>query len=297
MSELLAEKQQEMVLSGSVKKGFSYLETEPDNVDFSVIKNIILHGHHQGNVLYIIRNFANKEICQDVAEKFNQMVDHNGGGNRADDGFVLTNQIGATQFSRNGEQYMAEVNRVNGSVAELMSVADSYATESLFLNRTLEDLFLDEGIHFGPARYKNSYACFATFRRWLDNGVMSLMPHEDRAQLKFAQQDDFEIADAMTVTAFNVCLEAAQGGGELKMWNLDPDEPCRARFGVTDTGYPYPPHLLQGVESLSVRLNAGDIYFMNACHLHGVSSVSQGSRLTAGRFIGRLNNSKVVYWT
>lgn len=36
---------------------------------------------------------------------------------------------------------------------------------------------------------------------------------------------------------------------------------------------------------------------MNACHLHGVSSVSQGSRLTAGRFIGRLNNSKVVYWT
>jgi len=98
MSELLAEKQQEMVLSSSLKKGFSYLETEPDNVDFSVIKNIILHGHHQGNVLYIIRNFANKEICQDVAEKFNQMVDRNGGGNSADDGFVLTNQIGATQF-------------------------------------------------------------------------------------------------------------------------------------------------------------------------------------------------------
>ena len=104
MSELLAEKQQEMVLSGSVKKDFGYLETQPDKVDFSIIKNIILHGHHQGNVLYIIRNFANERICQDVAENFIQMVNRNGGGNSADDDFGLTNQMGATQLSRNGGQ-------------------------------------------------------------------------------------------------------------------------------------------------------------------------------------------------
>ena len=64
MSELLAEKQQKMVLSGSVKKGFSYLDTQSDNVDFNIIKNIILHGHHQGNVLYIIRDFANKKSAR-----------------------------------------------------------------------------------------------------------------------------------------------------------------------------------------------------------------------------------------
>ncbi|WP_147194067.1 L-isoleucine 3(1)-dioxygenase [Pantoea sp. CCBC3-3-1] len=296
MTELVAVKPKQEAVTGSSKNNFGYIESTDGNINFSIVKNIILNGHHHGNVLYVIRNYAQSHVCKAVADNFNHVVTQDG-GNRPDDGFVLTNQVGATQFSRNGEQYIREVNRVNQSVADLMAVADSDSTESLFLNSTLEAGFLERGIHFGPARFKNGYACFATFRRWLDNGVMSLMPHEDMAQVDFAREDDFEIAHTQTVTAYNICLEAAKGGGQLKIWNLIPDNECRARLGVTRTGYPYPPHLLENTESLAVQLNVGDLYFMNACHLHGVSSVSEGSRLTAGRFIGKLNDKKVVYWT
>lgn len=296
MSELVVDDIQKSKLTGMSKSGFGYLESQSREIDFSIVRDIILHGHHHGNVLYIVRNYASANVCRRVAENFNVEVAKNG-GNRDDDGFVLTNQVGATQFSRSGEQYVREVNRVNQSVADLMAVTDPAGTEALFLNQALENDFLMQGIHFGPARFKNACACFATFRRWLDNGVMSLMPHEDMAQVALAQQDDFEIASAQTVTAYNVCLEAAQGGGKLTMWNLMPDDSCREALGVVNTGYPYPPQLLTGIDSFAVQLNAGDVYFMNACHLHGVSSVNQGSRLTAGRFIGKLNDPKVVYWT
>ncbi|MBW7981941.1 L-isoleucine 3(1)-dioxygenase [Enterobacillus tribolii] len=295
MSEMIT--QTPVKLSGKIIEDFGYLESTSDDINFSAIRNLILHGHHHGNVVYIIRNHANPLVCRDIADQFYQKVSQMGGGNRGDDGFVLTNQIGATQFSRNGQQYIEEVNRTNHTVTELFASADGYATESLFMNRRLEREFLDENIHFGPARFKNGYACFATFRRWLDNGAMALMPHEDLAQLSFAAQDDFEIAAAQTVTAYNVCLDAAGEGGELRVWNFIPDGHCRAALGVTQTGYPYPPELLGDMESFSVRLNSGDVYFMNACHLHGVHSVSAGARLTAGRFIGKLDDRKVVYWT
>lgn len=297
MSEMMTHACAPAKLSGNMLENFGYLESDAEEINFAVIRDIILHGHHDGSVVYIIRNHADRLACQETAACFYQQINRTRGGNRDDDGFVLTNQIGATQFSRNGQQYIEEVNRVNPAVTGLFSAMDGYAAESLFMNQGLEQGFLDDGIHFGPARFKNGYAGFATFRRWLDNGAMSLMPHEDRAQLSFAAQDDFEIAAAQTVTAYNVCLDAAGAGGELRVWNFAPDERCRAALGVSRTGYPYPPALLGGLESFSVRLNAGDVYFMNACLLHGVHSVSQGSRLTAGRFIGKVNERKVVYWT
>ncbi|MCP9270284.1 hypothetical protein M5U04_19955 [Xenorhabdus sp. XENO-1] len=296
MNKITVDTQQKVFLSGNHVENFGYLECAGENVDVDIVKDIILTGSHKGNVLYVIRNYADKDICSIIANSFNREMNKNG-GNRPDDGFVLTDQIGATQFSRNGEQYTKEVNSLNQNVANLLAGVSHSEIERLFFNKILENIFLQDGIHFGPARFKSSYSCFATFRRWLDNGVMSLMPHEDKAQLKFADMDNFEIGSAETVTAYNVCLEAAKGGGELKIWNLSPDDKCRERLGVTDTGYPYPPEMLTNIEHLSVKMNVGDIYFMNACHLHGVSSVNQGHRLTAGRFIGKLSTQKVIYWT
>ncbi|WP_340617314.1 L-isoleucine 3(1)-dioxygenase [Xenorhabdus entomophaga] len=296
MSKITFDKHQKILLSGNQVDNFGYLECIDGSFDIDIVKNIILNGNYKGNVLYIIRNYADKNICSRIADSFDREVKKSG-GNRPDDGFVLTNQIGATQFARSGEQYTEEVNSLNQEIMNLLSSVSHSEVDYLFFNKTLETIFIQDNIHFGPARFKSSYSCFATFRRWLDNGVMSLMPHEDKAQLKFADMDNFEIGAAETVTAYNVCLEAATGGGELQIWNLSPDDECRKRLGVTDTGYPYPPEMLTNIERLSVKLNVGDIYFMNACYLHGVSSVNQGHRLTAGRFIGKLSDQKVIYWT
>jgi hypothetical protein len=169
--------------------------------------------------------------------------------------------------------------------------------EDIFLTRYQEENFLESGIHFGPARYKNNYSNFSTFRRWLDNGAMSLMPHEDKAQIVYAREDSFEIENAKHVIAFNACIQASGEGGELTVWNLEPDEACRHSFDVEKAGYPYPPQHLCDIESFSVCLNPGDIYFLNAGVLHGVQIVRNGQRLTAGRFISSISSRKVIYWT
>lgn len=63
------------------------------------------------------------------------------------------------------------------------------------------------------------------------------------------------------------------------------------------TGYPYDLDDLSKVAKIEIKLNSGDVYFMNASHIHGVSSLIEGRRLTAGRFIGRTRKDKVVFWT
>lgn len=284
-------------LSGTrVKENFGYLECLDGKPDFSIIRNIVMNGHHDGRVLYVIRNYVDPELCKSVSDSFDREIVKNG-GNRKDDDYVLTNQIGATQFARNGKQYIQEVLKVGQATIDLLDQVSDKDVENLFLTKYLEDRFLDSKIHFGASRYKNGWSAFATFRRWLDNGLMSLMPHEDKAQLACAEEDEFEIHLAQTITSFNVCLEGSADGGDLMIWNFAPDAECRDSFGVTKTGYPYHPDTLQGVDSLAVRLNQGDVYFMNACKLHGVKSVTAGKRLTAGRFIGKLSDNKVVFWT
>jgi hypothetical protein len=284
-------------LSGIViNSGFGFLECLDGKPDFSIIRNLIMNGDHEGNVLYVIRNFVDSDACKHASDSFDQEVSQSG-GNRTEDDFVQTNQIGATQFARNGKQYIEEVLRVGQATVDLLARIPPEEIELMFVSQYLESNFLDEKIHFGPARYKNGFSSFATFRRWLDNGVMSLMPHEDFAQLAVAAEDDFEIAKVETVTAFNVCLEGSENGGELVIWNFTPDHNCREAYDVVKTGYPYPPDEIQDIEHVSVHLRRGDIYFMNARNLHGVKSVVEGRRLTAGRFIGKAADNKVVYWT
>jgi len=213
------------------------------------------------------------------------------------DGFVSVQQIGSSQFAKNGSQYVRENHQSFDDIDRLFNNIPTDVVDELFLEKVFERELLSQKIHFGPSRYKHGFACMATFRRWLDNGVMSLLPHEDKAQLACAAKDQYEIHHALNVIAQNLCLESTGDGGELVIWNIQPDDKCRRIFDVLETGYPYAPESIKHIESFEVKLNPGDIYFMNACCLHGVKNVKNGNRLTAGRFIGHIPNNKVVYWT
>ncbi|MFP1816176.1 hypothetical protein ACLEC2_10280 [Lonsdalea quercina] len=284
-------------VSGNIiSSNFGYLETTGENLDFEIIRSLILEGNYHGKILYVILNKVEKKWCELITTEFERYITEMG-GNREGDTYVSTKQIGASQFSKNGATYTEEARKLAGGVSELLKDIPHHVVEDIFLNYFQENNFLDCGIHFGPARYKNGYSNFSTFRRWLDNGAMSLMPHEDKAQTAFAQEDSFEIENAKHVIAFNACVQAIGEGGELTVWNLEPDEACRYSFGVEKTGYPYPPQYLGNIETLSVRLNPGDIYFLNAGFLHGVQTVKNGQRLTAGRFISSISSRKVIYWT
>lgn len=283
-------------VSGKSRLGFGYIEHDAQNIDFSIVKDLVFKGDHHGSVLYVVRDAVRVESCRQLLHAFDRQLSVRG-STRENDGFVKAHQIGATQFSKSGSEYSQSVLQSSNITLEMFGLVDEGVVEDCFLTRRLEQLFLKEGIHFGPARYKNSWAAFATMRRWLDNGCMALLPHEDKAQLEFARKDNFEIKQADIVLAYNVCLEKSGLGGDLKVWNLEPDESLRSDLGVSETGYPYPLEMLESVGCISVELNPGDVYFLNANNLHGVTSMVGGQRLTAGRFLGATSGSKVVYWT
>ncbi len=284
-------------ISGArIDHGFGFAECTDGTPDFDVIREIILNGHHEGRVLYVIRGHVPLERCRAIGQAFRASVARSG-GNRPDDGYVTTSQVGATQFSRSGRQYVEAVQSCADESLQLLDHVEHEDIERMFMTNYLERRFADARIHFGPSRYKSGWAAFATFRSWLDNGAMALLPHEDEAQLRAALADRFEIGSAQTVTAYNVCVEGSSRGGELLMWNVVPDEEARRRHGLVGTGYPYSLDALEGTERLSVLLRTGDVYFMNARFVHGVTSVQSGYRVTAGRFIGRLPEQRVVFWT
>lgn len=279
----------------SIGTGFGYLEAQRD-FDPQIVVDLLRSGNHRGNVLYIVRQRVAREVCAEIANSFDNIV-NSGTTSRPDDGYVLTKQIGATQFAKSGASYVRAVSENVATILDLLEGLPNGAVDELVMNRELETSLLSHGIHFGSARYKGASAAFFTVRQWLDNGKMSLMPHEDVAQLAYARRDGFEIGQIETVLAYNACVDASGEGGNLSVWDLEPDGECRIAFGVEETGYPYPPDRLIGVRRFSVRLEPGDVYFLNASFLHGVENVRGGRRITAGRFIGLTDSSKAVYWT
>lgn len=287
----------EYVVSGKkIKNTFGYLESINGEIDFSIIYDLIVKGEHDGKVVYVIRNCIQKKLVEILSRNFNKVVERRG-SNRLNDGFVSVHQIGSTQFKKTGSMYIQESNKVFNDLNYLLDGIPPDLIDTLFLEKFLEENFLKREMHFGPSRYKYGYACIATFRKWLDNGIMSLMPHEDKAQLAYAVKDKFEICNASVVVAQNLCIEAPENGGELIVWNIQPDDDCRRNFDVFETGYPYNPEYIKHVDQIEIKLNAGDMYFMNGCCLHGVKNVIDGGRITAGRFIGCISDNKVVFWT
>lgn len=280
-----------------IKNNFSYYEETLGDINFEIVSNMILNGEHNGTVLYIIRNAFNKNIADKISSNFNKIIKVTRGGGRKDDGFVKVHQIGPSQFSRSTEDYIKNIIEQNSYLYQLMDGVTEKEIEELFLTRYLESGFANMNIHFGCAKFKNISSPLATFRRWLNNGDMSLMPHEDYAQLKIADNDNFEIANSLNVISFNACIESSENDGLLTIWNFIPDDNCRRHYNVVTTGYPYPLSDLDVFEKIEVEINKGDLFFMNASLIHGVSSVISGNRLTGGRFIGKLNDNKVIYWT
>ncbi|CDH04808.1 2OG-Fe(II)-dependent halogenase WelO5 family protein [Xenorhabdus bovienii] len=281
-----------------IADNFSYIEVDRKDIDGDIISDLILNGERNGSVLYVIRNAFTPDVAQSLVDSFDAKLDETQGGNRPYDGYVNAAQIGATQFLLKGEEYVKGVTENNLNLVPVVNSLRDEEVESIFLTSFLEQVFIQKGIHFGPARLKGGYSSFISLRRWLDNGEMSLWPHDDYAQLSIAMQDNFEIAKTRRdVVSFNACVEAAKGGGMLKVWNYKPNENTRRRLGVEGKGYPYPLELLENIEALEVKLNQGDVYFLNASYLHGVTSVSEGKRFSAGRFIGHIGDHKIVYWT
>ncbi|WP_323989434.1 hypothetical protein [Nguyenibacter sp. L1] len=185
----------------SIGARFGYLEAQRD-FDPEVVVNLLKYGNHDGNVLYVVRQRMVREVCAEIASSFDKIVS-NGTTSRPDDGYVLTKQIGATQFAKSGTSCVRAVSEnvsVNLDLLENISNGD---VNGLVMNRELETSLLSHGIHFGSARYKGASAAFFVVRQWLDNGKM-LMERRYASMAAGRPGNSFERLRKI----FRICLHA-----------------------------------------------------------------------------------------
>ncbi|MDQ2088634.1 hypothetical protein [Marimonas arenosa] len=271
-----------------------FLEVEGD-YDADTIARFIEEGGVDNVRLIVLRNFARQEDCRKLEARFNEIIAAFG-SNRGEDGVVRNQQVGSTQFQRNGEDYVRETVKHLDHVIDLFSVLDATTVGNLFLDDDLERAFLKRGKVYRQARHLGGTGNFATTRKWLDNGAMTLHPHEDTAQIAQGAEDGFEIGGGPHTIAANLCIADDAEGSATVLWNHCPDDTVRKEMGLEMTGYPYPIDYADRFQKLRVKIRRGDLYFMNASYLHGVENSPTNYRITAGRFITPVGH-KVLTWT
>lgn len=247
---------------------------------------------------YIIRNFLNDGTCLKLKEQFLDIINETNGGNRAKD-FVPVLQIGATQFKKTSVEYIEECKQTKSNIDRFLSVIENeIERENFLLEKEMASEFNKEAISFRASKYDGNHVNRFTIRQWKNSNLesLSLLPHEDLSQLNLAKNDDYEIGDVKTVVACNLCVSNNKGG-ELLIWNFEPDTQLKELLGVENCGYPYPMNLFHDKESISLQINEGDLYFINANLIHAVKEIIGVERITAGRFMGYISKDTVVYWT
>jgi hypothetical protein len=263
--------------------------------DVDIVLRMLRDGHYDGCVAYVIRNAVTAEDCRTVYANFKRIIAEKG-SQRAFDDIIKADQIGSTQFQKSGQEYAESTARAQPLMLALFDSLSADQASQFMLDNQLRAGFLKHGLHFGPARFKTTYANYCTIRAWLDNGEMALHPHEDISQVQAARADDFEIQTVDNAMSFNVCVTYVGSGGETTVWDLQPSPEVRRSLGLYDTGYPYPLDFVEDLPSFTLALNPGDCYFLGASFLHGVQR-TLGERVTAGRFMGLTKDNRVLFWT
>jgi hypothetical protein len=282
--------------------GKSYSNEEFSLVEDNLKPNLeiidqMLRG--EGPPVYVVRNYLSTENNLLLKNKFHDIISKSKGGNRNDDDYVDVYQIGANQFGKSGGSFIKDCIRTKPEVNDLMSeIFESEIMDDFILERSLREYFFDKSIYFGPSYFKGEYSNLFTVRLWKNqkNTDLSLEAHEDLSQLNFAKEDGFEIHSVKNVVACNLCIDN-DSDTDLLVWNISPDDTTKKMLNLNKTGYPYSLDLIEKFPHLKVKTAPGDLYFINANFLHAVSSSSAERRISLGRFIGFVNDKRVVYWT
>jgi hypothetical protein len=137
-------------------------------------------------------------------------------------------------------------------------------------------------------------------RSWTDSGEFALEPHEDAAQMRTQKQFDFEIKNIpnFTPVAINLCVENGKGGN-LILWNFEPDNITRQNLDLLETGYPYPTDVLEPYQKTTIPIKQVDFYFFNGANIHAVSrqATDKEQRSTISFLMGFIDSKTVIYWT
>lgn len=251
----------------------------------------VLHGELAA---YRISGFVSPDECRRIVKNFWSAA-HSPRYGIGEDG-VEAYILGASHIEKSTDSYLSEVDRVSENMRTLFgNVVNPIAR--------FRSLIVDQGVVSStrPARHGDRAAGDSKFVSWNNSGSFALLPHEDLAQLSDPLQYGFEIQKLRRVMAVNVYPQAAAGSGQLKLWNIEPDDRTRSQLGVTVSGYPYPLELLHNHANLTIPIETGDLCLINGNLIHAVLGSAGSSRdrrrLLLTCFTGLNEDSELVYWT
>lgn len=205
------------------------------------------------------------------------------------------------------EAYLVGASHIEKSTAEyLREAADSADAVRLLYVRAADPMAAFRGKLAGddiprlrPAQHDGRLAGDAKAVCWNNSGDYLLLPHDDVAQLGDPRQAGFEIQRVRRVMAVNIYLENAAGGGQVRLWNVEPDEHSRIGLGLQYSGFPYPPELLAAYPSVSIPVRTGDLCLVNGNLAHAVQCGAPGTsrRLLLTSFMGLAGEGELIWWT
>ena len=265
------------------------IEETSGPVDVSTVLQVL-----SGNLAaYHIRGFLAPDTCRRIVENFwasSARVPRYGEGEDGVEAYL----IGASHYGKPTLTYLQEVLACKDAVDDLY--AGTINPVAAFRNMIASEanMTVRAGSHDGlPAG--DTKAVY-----WNNIGTFLLEPHEDLAQVRDPIQADFEIQEVNRVMAVNAYATVPEGSGQLRVWNVEPDDETRGHLGLSGVGYPYPPELLDEYPSVTLAVETGDLCVINGNLVHavvrGITSVPK-SRLLLTCFTGLNSSNELIWWT